>query len=412
VAVSLPGDRIDHLEAPGWARWIRRALEPFVGAVPDLAAAERLATADAGLHDFGDPWHRDGLRQILDNLGEARLNALGRMTLRTAIVRSLGQRLTLVQARKESPAALTRPVRRPIVIAALPRTGSSLLHRLLAAHPDVASVPLWLGIRPLPVPDPAEWARGGSPRRRRAAENTVRSVRIFEPAMFRKHDIGADQPVECAYLMMSTFQAVQWWAVWPLYAYGDWLPVQDPAPPCRVYRETLQLLQAGRPTTGWVLKSPGHMGALEALADELPEAVFVQLHRDPTEVLASTHSLFATAQGLMTDHLDLARAVQVNTRALHHLARRAVDAREALDPARCVDVPYARLVAEPLAVVEALVGRVGLRWDAEVRSAIAACLAVNRQHRFGTHRYALADFGQTDAEVAPGFAEYRRRFGT
>jgi hypothetical protein len=35
---------------------------------------------------------------------------------------------------------------------------------------------------------------------------------------------------------------------------------------------------------------------------------------------------------------------------------------------------------------------------------------VNKQHKYGKHKYSLADFGLTKDDVEPRIAEYRARF--
>ncbi|MBW2254969.1 MAG: sulfotransferase [Deltaproteobacteria bacterium] len=369
------------------------------------------ARAEAGLDDFGGEEFRVGLRRFLDSAAtDARLNFFGRLTARNAVVTTLVNRLRFVQERKRAPEVLWEPVRNPIVIASLPRTGTTLLQRLLAAHPDALYVPMWLGMRSMPPPDEATWRAGGGGARLRASRLTTLAVRMVAPAMMRKHEVGPRLPVECSYLMMGTFAAMQWWAVWPVYRYGRWFVHQDPEGPHQIWREHLQLLQGALPGDHWVLKSPGHFFCLDTVLKTLPNARVVMLHRDPIRVMASTHSLFETAHGSMTRHLDLAEVVRLNTRALSEASKQVVEVREEADPDRFMDVQYVDLVADPLGTARSILGRCGVRWDAEVEHALRARLRACPPDKHGSHHYDIADYGQSPDQIRALFARYTKRF--
>ncbi|MBX2802300.1 MAG: sulfotransferase [Myxococcales bacterium] len=392
-------------------RTLLAALEPLSAFVP-LHATEQMdrAVQTTGLSDWGEPSFRAGLDALLAAAdGDARLSAVGRITLRNAVDASLRNRLHFVQARKLCGAAMERPVRRPLLIAAMPRTGSSLLQRLLASHPDALSIPLWLGLRPTPAPDRAEWVAGGSRGRRRGAWWTALGVRTLQPAMMAKHPVGVDHPVECAYFMMSTFMALQWWAVWPVYDYAEWFARQSVTPAYRTFREHLQLVQHPLPGTHWVLKSPGHFLRMEEALSVLPEARVVRLHRDPVQVLASNHSLFATAQGLMSSHLAHDRIASINESALAAAAHRAVASAHRTDRERVMDVRYEDLVADPAGVVRRIHRWAGVRHDEGVERCLRRVLQDDPRRRYGRHRYSAEQLVDAPA-VRERFGAYMERF--
>lgn len=389
-------------------RTLVRLAEPLAPWV-SLDAAALLAGAEraTGLSDWGDEAFREPLAILLASAErEARLNLVGRIALRRAVSTFLRNRLRFVRACREAPDALRVAPRRPIVVAALPRTGSSLLQQLLAAHPDALSIPLWLGLTPLPAPDEAEWRARGWPARRRGALRTEQLVRTFEPAMMTKHPVGPDLPVECAYFMMGTFRALQWWTLWPVYGYAEWFERASSRGAYETFRAHLQLVQRDLRGTHWALKSPGHFLRHEELRAVLPEARIVRLHRDPVEVLASTRSLFATAHGMMSDAVDHRRVAAINEAALAGAADRAAAMPD--DPDRVLDVRYDELVARPLEVVRAIHAWAGIRHDDDVEDALRAWLAAHPADAHGAHRY---DPGALDADaVRDRFAAYHRRF--
>ena len=397
TGASLPLRTVVRAAAP-LSRWISL----------DAASLMEAAVRATRLEDWGDSAFREGLDRFLAAAdGHARLNFVGRVAAARGVSSFLRNQLRFVQACKDAPDALAAPPRAPLVIAALPRTGSSLLQQLLAAHPDALFIPLWLGLQPMAPPDDAEWRARGSRARRRGALRTVALVRIFQPAMMAKHPVGADRPVECAYFMMSTFQALQWWAIWPVYGYAEWIEQHGTQAAYGAFRSHLQLVQHSVRGSHWVLKSPGHFLRFDELREALPEARIVRLHRDPVDVMASTHSLFATAHGLMSDDVDHARVAAINGEALARAADRAVATRT--DPDRVLDLHYEDVVARPLEVVRRIHAWAGIRHNEDVEAAVRACLRDNPQARFGTHRYRADDLIEPEATRAR-FAAYTNRF--
>ena len=60
--------------------------------------------------------------------------------------------------------------------------------------------------------------------------------------------------------------------------------------------------------------------------------------------------------------------------------------------------------------IERVYDAAGAALSAEGRQAMEASRKVNRQHKYGKHKYSLADFGLTKGDVEPRIAAYRERF--
>ena len=56
----------------------------------------------------------------------------------------------------------------------------------------------------------------------------------------------------------------------------------------------------------WLLKSPAHLWQLDTLVDEYPDALIVQTHRDPLNVISSISALTDHLRRMASDESDLA----------------------------------------------------------------------------------------------------------
>ena len=96
------------------------------------------AMANTGLSDFGDDAFREGMGILLETLeGEAKLNDFGHAFAHAEILRHLENRLRVTEDLKRYPEILEEKIEKPIIVASLPRTGSTIMHFLLAQDPAI-----------------------------------------------------------------------------------------------------------------------------------------------------------------------------------------------------------------------------------------------------------------------------------
>lgn len=366
-----------------------------------VAALEQAAMQEEGADDFGDGYHREGLQALVDAVEhEPSIHTAGRLHLRSLIVRELVTRLRLRRACQRDPALARGPTLAPIVVCGLPRSGTTFLHRLLAEAGDARSLPLWELMEPLPGPGPD----------RRLATARARMERLSAlsgDVLDAQHFIRAELPDECGHLFKCTFFSSIYWQA-PLHRYLDWYLRADPGPAYHDYRSLLGVLD--RPGRRLVLKDPFHARHLSSLFEVLPEANVVVTHRDPVEVVPSFHKLTLSMHRVFSDEVDVPRTVEANTRWLHDLVQRSLDARPRLAAARIVDVGYRELVADPVGVVARIHDRFGLELDTPTRQRLERYVARNPQRQHGDNPYRAEDYGQRTAALAERFAAYRARF--
>ena len=126
-----------------WLRALNSLGRPFKSLVKlddeILLAAARRAT---GLADFGPGDFRAPLEAFCSSLdAEARLSFAGRLLARREIFVLLCNRLQIEDTLKRNPEIGEQEVREPLFIVGLSRSGTSILHELLAQDRRHSSAP-------------------------------------------------------------------------------------------------------------------------------------------------------------------------------------------------------------------------------------------------------------------------------
>jgi hypothetical protein len=387
---------------------ILRALGWEAIALSETSLLDR-ARRETGLSDFGDEGFREGLRVLLESYErDASLHTLGRLRARNDCTRLLSSALRIQRDLKRHPEILDERIRQPIFILGLPRTGTTLLHNLLAADPAHRSLRTWECLRPSPPPDASTLE---SDPRRAEAERGLASLAKLAPELAAIHKVEAAGPAECVALLRISFRTMAFETSYHVPGYSEWLDRQDMRPVYATYREVLQLLQWRCPGERWSLKSPAHLFALDALLEHFPDACIVQTHRDPSVAIASQCSLVAVLRAVSSDAVDPHAIGRDVPERFARGMERAMTVRETADPTRFYDVHYRDLLVDPLGVVRALYRNFGLELSDEAARRQRAWLAANPQGKHGSHQYAPEDFGLDAATQSRRWAAYRDRFG-
>jgi hypothetical protein len=356
------------------------------------------------LTDLGDADFREPLRIFLRALeAEAKLHYVGRTLARADLVEWLANRLRVVDACQREPAIERAAVTAPIFITGLPRTGTSILHELLAQDPALRAPLAFEVRRPSPPADLAE------------IESAERAVRLWceiVPEYDAMHELGARVPVECIALTAPSFRSDELAGRHVVPSYAAWLATAELRPAYAWHRRTLQVLAHGRPAARWVLKAPSHMSALDALFAVYPDARVVQTHRDPLPVMASVASiLFATAW-VRSDAVDPKAVLGWFTgETCAQLLGNAMRVRDGGREAQFADVVYADLMRDPIATIARVYGRLGLSFSAEAEARMRGYLTGKPKGRHGAHRYDFVHTGFDRAAERARFADYQRRYG-
>lgn len=373
--------------------------------VPSLLEEARRRT---GLFDAGEDGFSDTLERYVQSChATGELNETGKHVLPKVLVRHLANRLYLQDHLRRHPQLATSRAAVSLVITGLPRTGTTLLHNLLALDPNHRVLRLWEALHPLP---PAAEGRFSRPALLAQARTWLERLYELAPAFRLIHEARPEGPEECDALFQNDFASQHLEDMVEVEAYSRWL---DRARLRREYASfSRQLAVLTGPGDGsWVLKSPSHLGHLDDLVEAFPHALVVHCHRHPVPAIASHASLVATVRQPYTDRMVPAAIGRHVLRRGEASMSRALQVRTAMAPGAVVDIAYAELRRQPLAVVATLYDRLGRTLEQATTNAMRGWLADNPQHKHGPHRYELANFGLDTATVEKSFASYMAHFG-
>lgn len=376
---------------------------------PDAILAEGARRAGADPAPAA-PW-AEALRRLVHSAAtEGGLHAAGEAAFAEKVTALVAERLRAEALLAAHPDIAARPLPVRVAVAGLARSGTTFLHRLLACDPDVEFLPTWQAFAPVPP------AAGPDPRRA-ATVARIDAIRAVDPDALRRHPLDADAPEEEVFLLQHSFASMLFAMACPLPSYMEWLNSTDHSD---AYRFAFGLLRAnewhagtpaGRPR---VMKSPQLVLDLAAVTALLPDTIFVQNHRDPVDLVGSYCSTYAATRRASCASVDPIALGRERLDQLRAMAARSLAVRHAADGAgtghRFVDVRYAHLVAEPLAVVDEVYAAVGIPVTSAARIAMERWLADHPQHASGTHDYDLAEYGLDRATVEAALADYEDRF--
>ena len=404
----LPVRRRLHIRAFSWSL---RTLQNAKLMTPLLDFEKLLQTAQrrTGLTNFGDTAFHGPLRRLLESCrNEARLNSIGKLVCAEDILQLLSNRLQIQRDSEKWPYIAGQKIERPLFITGLPRSGTTLLHNLLAQDDREFCAPAtWEVMFPSPPPFAGQ---DNGPRIKRAGANLA-FFNLLVPEFRKIHPISAYFPQECVAILSHSFMSDQFDTMFNIPAYQSWLEQQDMRPAYAYHRQFLQHLQYGAPMRRFVLKAPNHMFSVEALFAIYPDAQIIQTHRDPMEVLPSIASLMTVMRSAFSDSVDTAAIGSEMIRFWKETLEQFLNARKNLAGGSVYDARFADLVRDPIAVVRELYRELGQNFAARAEGRMRTFLSRHPNGRHGNHSYAMDSFGLDPAEINQRFDLYRQRFG-
>jgi hypothetical protein len=374
-----------------------------------MIAVDLIETAKrrCSLDDFGEGEFFAALSRLLDSCqDEARLNLIGKIALKLDVLETLYARLQMERDRQLFPNISRQEIRQPLFIVGLPRSGTSVLHHLLAADPEHRAPLMW------EVRSPSPPIRADEKRRIQRATQSCNLFNWLAPTFRYVHAVGAEVPQECVSLMTPTFLSDQFDAMYYVPSYRAWFFRQDLRLAYEYHRRFLQHLQFRQTARRWILKAPTHMFAMPALLSVYPDALFVQTHRTPVDSMASVSSLVTILRSAFSDAVD---PVTVCREAIDYWSDtmgKFLPERDRLADNRICDIKYDEIRRDPIGEVGKIYDYFGWSLSREAEQRMRAFIASQAERQSANHRYDLSQFGSSAEEVLQAFAPYCQRFGS
>jgi hypothetical protein len=406
--------RIHDLASPALPAAVREMMEGAVamtGAV-SLDAEHLLGAAveQTGLDDFGDDGFREPLAQLLDAIErEAQLSPFGRLSTFAMLLQLAKNRLLVEDVCKRHPEIASVEIRAPIVIAGLQRTGTTHLHNLLSADPQLRHLPYWESLEPVPSPLEPPGPEGRDPRELRTELALAFQEQVM-PHFKCMHEMTVDHAHEEIHLLAIDFSTMLFEALFPLPSWRDHYLGRDQTPHYAYLRKVLQVLTWLRGGTRWVLKSPQHMEQLGPLLKTFPDATVVLTHRDPTPVTASVATMVAYGARMHCERIDLPFLGRYWADRTERMLRACLRDRDALPAGRSLDVRFHEYMRDDRAVVRRIYERAGQDLPESSVAAMDDYVAAHPRGRNGRVDYRLSDFGLRAEELRERFRFYVDRF--
>ncbi len=398
---------------PQRPRWVERlnAHGTAVGgahALVSLDPEDLLATArhSTGLEDFGGEEWRAHFELFVAALErEARMHLAGRLLTRAEILRTLRNRLQLADLWRRRPEILREPIHPPVFVVGSPRSGTSILHELLALDPAHRAPAMWEMLHPV------EALAGDDLRAVGDAETTW--WHDLQPEYEAMHANAGDLPNECIFITTHEFLSDHWGGCHNVPTYQGYLAKADHRSAYRYHQRFLQTLQQRERGERWLLKAPSHLFQLRALFAVYPEARIIQTHRDPLKTIPSSLSLMGTLKWMRCEVSDPAAGAESTAAGYATIYRRQIEqrARGELTDDQFVDVRYADLLADPGGTVERIYAALGWRFAPALRQVVVDYVARKPRGAHGVHHYSLEEMGLDRAVERKRFAFYCDHFG-
>lgn len=312
-------------------------------------------------------------------------------------------------------------VREPVFIVGHARSGTTLMHRLMAMDADRFSFFRFYEMF-IPALVLKRLARGvGAIDRRYANGALERRIRQREQralaATAEEHRTSLFSPEEDDFVLAPSAASGFWIVVAPYMEDLDFYYVDEWTPERRrrllgQYRECVRRqLYANGPHKTHLSKNPTFSGRVESLIEEFPDARFVVLVRNPLEAIPSLlHLLKEAWAGYGWSEERFRSALDVLARQSIHTYRHPLEVLERHPETPHVVVDYRDLIASPRRSVEEVYARFGYALSPAFAEALRREDERARAHTT-SYSYTLEEFGLDAGEIRAELADLFDRFG-
>lgn len=392
---------------------------------------KRIAVKKMGYDNFGDLQFEEYYKHTIDLVNKNKYSPIGHIAASQFFQSNLIAKLRINQE-LEKPAIKefceVNPVRQPVFVLGMPRTGTTFLHRLLSLDP-AARAPLTYELQD-PVPRYRDDPILDKQKRIKYCQKEIDMLNYYMPEMSQVHEMGADIPEECMVamsrdipLLFTTFhillvddEAYNWSA---MGAYKN-------------YAKSLQLLQydverRGGKRSRWVLKCPLHIAGMSEMIEVFPDAKIVWTHRDLNEAIPSLASLIRAGQSFVegSQSINLKKLGAGTLRYAEYMLSRGhnfFENKSANSSYAQAHVHYTDMMTDPIETIKKLYQELNFDFTDEYESILVEHISKDKEKRKaqslmkgkkkGTklHNYSLEEYGLEEEEVEKCLGWYSKKY--
>ncbi|MDG5485598.1 sulfotransferase family protein [Mycolicibacterium gadium] len=374
----------------------------------DADALHTKAAAETGLDDFGADDYRERLDVFLAALQDIPgMHDAGIVNFHAQLLQWLKNRLLLTDLLTRHPEIHDIELAPPVVIAGLPRTGTTHLHNLLGAAPTFRTIPYWESNEPFPLP--SEAGIEPDPRRTRM-DVAVEVMNIVMPHFALMHEMTTDHVHEEIQLLANDFSTMLFETLGHVPAWRDYYLSHDQTSHYEYLAVQLKALQFLRGGRRWLLKSPQHLEQLPVLNAVFPGVIVVFTHRDPVPVVLSMLAMLTYSARMHCYPVPVREIAATWIDRLELMLNALVRDRAVIAPERSVDVRFDDFMADEMGVVERIYDLAGEPLADDARTSIQDYLAGHQRGRLGRIATSAEMFGLDESDMRARFAPYTERF--
>ena len=404
--------RLEDLALPQFSAEAQAILDMMAAMAPqcplDADALHAQASSDTGLSDFGPDDYRERFDVYLAALRDIDgLHHAGVVNFYGQLLQLLKNRLLLTDLLSRHPEINDIELRPPIVIAGLPRTGTTHLHNLMAAPPTFRTMPYWESNEPFPLP--AEAGIEPDPRRTRM-DVAVGVIDMVMPHFALMHEMTTDHVHEEIQLLANDISTMLFETLADVPSWRDYYRAHDQTPHYQYLATQLKAMQFLRGGRRWLLKSPQHLEQVPVLDRVFAGSIVVFTHRDPVPVALSMVAMITYSARMHRTPVPVEQIANSWIERLEQMLNALVRDRDTIGPDRSIDIRFDDFMANEIGVAERVYDLAGEPFTEPARSAVAGYLSGHQRGRLGSIETSCEMFGLQEDDLRSRFAPYVERF--
>ena len=379
--------------------------------VPEKEYLIKKAEQVTGLSDFGDEWFFPNIDVFIESLNsQAKLSSEGYYGAEQMITGALINRLRHKNLIKMNPEILDETVDIKAVLTGLPRTGSTMLHRMLASAPELTAIKWYEAQNYTPLEN--EDYNDPSPRKD-IAKDILKFMLKKIPELMSIHPMDIEQADEEVIILGQLFSSSMLESTYFVPNYANWLTKQNPGKSYSDLIEILQSLQwqdSSRKNKSWILKTPGHLMSLGTVVKYFPMAKIIMTHRDPVSTVPSYCSMESALYKMNTDAISDFEIGNYWLDRLSEWLNNFIEVRNSISDDRFIDINYLDLVEAPEKIGAQVLKSIHVNDDILTKEMMENWINANKRENRQKHNYKLSDYGLTNESISNKFKDYIKKY--